>query len=144
MVVRPSRRVLTGVVAANVAGIATWAAIHARGWPFGPLPARIAGVPAGAGGAPAHRRHVLAPGGEAAPAPGGCLTRWHTHTNACMAAGEGIVAEVGADGSCPEGSEQRETMQMLHTWVIHVDDPFGDSLDRDTLVAAVRAELGGG
>ncbi len=83
----------------------------------------------------------LAPDGSPAPAPGGCLTRWHTHTDACIAAGQGIVARPGADGTCPGGSEQRSTMQMLHAWIIDVPDPFGDALGRDVLVPAVRAEL---
>jgi hypothetical protein len=34
-------------------------------------------------------------------------------------------------------------MQMLHVWTIDVPDPFGDSLDREALVPAIRAELEG-
>ncbi|CAN5494645.1 hypothetical protein BH20ACT2_BH20ACT2_16100 [soil metagenome] len=83
----------------------------------------------------------LAPNGSTAPTPGGCLTRWHAHSNACIESRKGIVAEAAPGGTCPAGSEQRETMQMLHVWTIEVPDPFGDSLDRETLVPAIRTEL---
>lgn len=54
----------------------------------------------------------------APPAPGGCLTQWHDHTNLCTAPGVGMVGVVAPDGSCPPGSTNETTTSMLHAWYI--------------------------
>ena len=72
------------------------------------------------------------------PQIGGCLTQWHTHGNLCMAdGGGGMVAVVRADGSCPAGSSNRPTQEMLHVWGIDLPSgPFAE-----TKPAEIRAAL---
>jgi hypothetical protein len=66
------------------------------------------------------------PGAEP-PMPGGCLTTWHAHDNLCVAPGRGMVAAVGADGSCPDGSSNRLTPMMLHVWSLELPTgPFSE------------------
>jgi hypothetical protein len=52
------------------------------------------------------------------PSPGGCLMQWHDHTNLCIAEGKGMVGVVKPDGTCPAGSSNEVTTQMIHVWTI--------------------------
>jgi len=54
----------------------------------------------------------------APPSPAGCLLQWHDHTNLCIAPGQGMTAVVQPDGSCPAGSSNEVTTQMVHLWTI--------------------------
>jgi hypothetical protein len=73
---------------------------------------------------------------EAAPAPGGALTAWHTH-----AGGEKCLP--AQDAECPQHS-----MKMLHVFVFDgVDDPFAETMvtaagGRRSFIADMRASLG--
>lgn len=84
--------------------------------------------------------------GEAA-APGGCLTQWHGHSNLCIAPGEGMVAFVVADGSCPPGSSNEATTSMMHVWRFDTSaGPFADlsQIDATELRNAVLAASSAG
>ena len=72
------------------------------------------------------------------PTPGGCLTQWHRHTNLCLAPGEGMVAVVGSDGTCPVGSRNSVTHTMMHVWRYDTSvGPFAEL--RQVPVAELRA-----
>jgi hypothetical protein len=78
------------------------------------------------------------------PTPGGCLTQWHDHQNLCIAPGEGMVAVVGPDGSCPPGSSNESTQSMMHVWRYDTSaGPFAElrAIDPAELRAAVVADL---
>jgi hypothetical protein len=66
--------------------------------------------------------------GEPGPAVGGCATIWHDHQNLCLAnQGGGVVGIVDDQGSCPAGSTNRGTGEMLHVWDIPVPGgPFSE------------------
>ena len=72
----------------------------------------------------------------APPSPGGCLMQWHNHTNLCIADGKGMVGVVKADGTCPAGSANEVTTQMMHVWTISL--PMGP-LTHDASPADIRA-----
>ena len=55
------------------------------------------------------------PRGRKGPAPGGPITRWHTHT--VCAAGEKRGLAPAKDGSCPPGTTARQGSEMLHVWL---------------------------
>ncbi|MEA3018603.1 MAG: hypothetical protein QOI47_127 [Actinomycetota bacterium] len=55
--------------------------------------------------------------GQDVPAPGGCLTPWHDHTNLCFAGGK-VAGVTASDGTCPAGETNRATAPMLHVWAI--------------------------
>ena len=72
------------------------------------------------------------------PQIGGPLTQWHQHSNICFDDTTGIaVAFVhsGVDtndksGSCPRGSTNKTTPQMLHVWLIdNPEGPFASTMD---------------
>jgi len=78
------------------------------------------------------------------PTPGGCLTRWHDHSNLCLAPGQGMVAFVASDGSCPPGSANKRTQAMMHVWRYDTSaGPFAElsAIDPAELRAAVVADL---
>lgn len=55
------------------------------------------------------------------PAPGGCLTQWHVHTNLCLARGLGVVGQLTpADPTCPAGSRNWVTPAMMHVWFVPI------------------------
>ncbi len=78
------------------------------------------------------------------PTPGGCLTRWHDHSNLCLAPGRGMVAFVASDGSCPPGSANKRTQAMMHVWRYDTSaGPFAElsAINPAELRAAVIADL---
>jgi hypothetical protein len=78
------------------------------------------------------------------PMPGGCLTRWHEHTNLCFAPGHGMVGIVAPDGSCPAGSFNRTTEAMMHVWRYDTSaGPFAElnAINPAELRAAVIPDL---
>jgi hypothetical protein len=78
--------------------------------------------------------------GTAGPEIGGCLTQWHVHDNLCIAPGEGMVGVVDPEGSCPAGSSNDVTQEMLHVWDIDLPTgPFSElgEADRTAIAAAV-------
>jgi hypothetical protein len=64
--------------------------------------------------------------GQAGPAPGGPLTRWHSH-NACVSLLPPGFSVVDAYGGCPAFSVQVTIPVMMHVWV--VDNPGGPYAD---------------
>jgi hypothetical protein len=55
------------------------------------------------------------PRGVEGPAPGGPLTRWHSHL--VCARGERRGLKPRADGNCPRGAFLRQGSEMLHVWL---------------------------
>lgn len=87
--------------------------------------------------------YIMPRRGEDGPQIGGSLTQWHQHSNICFDNTTGVaVAFVhsGAEdtndksGSCPRGSTNRTTPQMLHVWLIdNPDGPFASTMDPQVL-----------
>jgi hypothetical protein len=64
--------------------------------------------------------YITAPHGPT-PAPGGCLTQWHVHTNLCLTGTLNVVGEVGPRRpTCPAGSVNRVTPAMIHVWFVPI------------------------
>jgi hypothetical protein len=83
--------------------------------------------------------------GMAGPEVGGPLTSWHKHDNLCFDRATGKIVGFARDpsgegntksGSCPSGSSNRSTPEMLHVWV--VENPAGP-FDGDMDPVALRA-----
>jgi hypothetical protein len=76
--------------------------------------------------------------GMPGPEIGGPLTVWHHHDNLCFDRTTGVIVAFAHDGSsnstdksgtCPRGSSNRSTPDMLHVWVIdNPDGPFGSDM----------------
>jgi hypothetical protein len=80
--------------------------------------------------------YVDAPGSTSPPAPGGCLTRWHVHTNLCFADGDFVALTPPA---CPPGSVNQVSPPMLHIWLVPVPGgPTAVDADDDAVVAAAE------
>jgi hypothetical protein len=86
--------------------------------------------------------YIMPRRGMDGPQVGGPLTVWHQHSNICFDDTTGIaVAFVhsGEDfnskaGSCPRGSTNKTTPQMLHVWLIdNPEGPFASTMDPDVL-----------
>ena len=79
------------------------------------------------------------------PEIGGCLTQWHDHTNLCLAPGKGMVGVAKADGTCPAGSSNDQTSQMIHVWSIPL--PTGpltmEAKPADVKAAIIKAKKKG-
>jgi hypothetical protein len=83
----------------------------------------------------------------ATPGPeiGGSLTVWHQHDNLCFDRTTGVIVAFAHDGSgngteksgtCPSGSSNRSTPQMLHVWLIeNPDGPFGSDMAPEVLAS---------
>jgi len=77
--------------------------------------------------------------GDKGPEIGGQLTQWHHHDNLCFDLKTNMVVAFARDpftnngqmgGSCPTGSSNRSTPEMLHVWVIdNPDGPFGADMN---------------
>jgi hypothetical protein len=81
--------------------------------------------------------YITTPGG-ATPQPGGCLTRWHVHTNLCLSRGGGVVGVVtAAHPTCPLGSRNHVTPPMMHVWFVPI--PGGPTAIDASDVQVVRA-----
>jgi hypothetical protein len=69
--------------------------------------------------------YILPSYGYPIPEVGGSLTPWHNHGDLCFGAG-GMIVGTTAKGSCPTGSSNLKTPDMLHVWIVdHADGPFG-------------------
>jgi hypothetical protein len=83
----------------------------------------------------------------ATPGPeiGGSLTVWHKHDNLCFDRTTGVIVAFAHDGSastieksgtCPAGSSNRSTPEMLHVWLIeNPDGPFGSDMAPEVLAS---------
>ncbi len=60
----------------------------------------------------------LRPRGTTPPQPGGCLTRWHIHTDLCFSGGR--VVGTDASSSCAPGNANQVTQPMMHVWMVPV------------------------
>lgn len=59
--------------------------------------------------------------GEFGPEPGGCLTRWHVHTNVCQDPLQGVLIEVkDTPIVCPPGTIRYIPPPLLHVWFLDV------------------------
>jgi hypothetical protein len=87
--------------------------------------------------------YIMPRRGMDGPQIGGPLTVWHQHSNICFDNVTGIAvafvhsgAEDTAEksGSCPRGSTNKTTPQMLHVWLIdNPEGPFASTMDPDVL-----------
>jgi hypothetical protein len=85
--------------------------------------------------------------GEPGPDIGGPLTSWHHHDNLCFDRATGKIVAFARDtsldqkeksGSCPVGSSNRSTPEMLHVWVVdNPNGPFDADMDPDALKALI-------
>lgn len=65
--------------------------------------------------------YVMNVPGEFGPEPGGCLTRWHVHTNVCLDAATQALVEVKEEPVvCPAGSSRYIPPPLLHVWFMDV------------------------
>ena len=86
----------------------------------------------------------MAEPGETGPQIGGCGTQWHDHTNLCLSdRGGAMVGVVDAAGSCPAGSSNRVTGEMLHVWDLPLAaGPYSEATPaqlRDAVIAKLRS-----
>lgn len=77
--------------------------------------------------------------GEFGPDVGGCLTRWHVHTDVCYNAYGLIVAKLtAAQPACPAGSVHLIPPPALHVWFVDVPGGrFAPDVDSDYLAKKV-------
>ena len=83
--------------------------------------------------------------GMPGPEVGGSLTVWHHHDNLCFDRTTGTIVAFAHDssantleksGTCPAGSSNRSTPEMLHVWLIATPDgPFASDMNPDVLTA---------
>ena len=83
--------------------------------------------------------------GMPGPEIGGSLTVWHKHDNLCFDRTTGVIVAFTHDGSanindksgtCPAGSSNRSTPEMLHVWLIeNPDGPFGSDMAPEVLAS---------
>lgn len=83
--------------------------------------------------------------GMAGPEIGGSLTVWHKHDNLCFDTTTGVIVAFARDsssnsmdksGTCPAGSSNRSTPEMLHVWLIaNPGGPFNSDMSPDVLAA---------
>ncbi len=83
--------------------------------------------------------------GTPGPEIGGSLTVWHQHDNLCFDRTTGVIVAFAHDassnsrdksGTCPQGSSNRSTPEMLHVWLIaNPGGPFNSDMSPDVLAA---------
>jgi len=83
--------------------------------------------------------------GMPGPQIGGSLTVWHHHDNLCFDRTTGVIvafthdaSSVSGDksGTCPRGSSNRSTPEMLHVWIIdNPGGPFDADMSPDVLAS---------
>jgi hypothetical protein len=83
--------------------------------------------------------------GMPGPEIGGSLTTWHHHDNLCFDRTTGVIVAFTRDGSsdsndksgtCPRGSSNRVTPEMLHVWLIaNPQGPFGSDMAPEVLAS---------
>ena len=83
--------------------------------------------------------YVMNRPGEAGPEVGGCLTKWHTHTDLCFSSETlQVVGFVSADGTCSAGSIPYVPPDMMHVWVVDVPGgPFAHQVDGAALAQSL-------
>lgn len=77
------------------------------------------------------------------PQVGGSLTVWHKHDQLCINKTTGVIVAFAHDsssnsndksGTCPRGSSNGSTPEMLHVWLIDTPDgPFASDMAPDVL-----------
>ncbi|MCA1691070.1 MAG: hypothetical protein LC733_02310, partial [Actinobacteria bacterium] len=77
--------------------------------------------------------------GEFGPEVGGCLTRWHVHTNVCLSTATFQPVQEMVEGqACPVGTFHFIPPPALHVWLIDVPGGrFAPDLDEDYLIRTV-------
>ncbi len=76
--------------------------------------------------------------GEFGPEPGGCLTRWHVHTNLCFTMGWASFHEMPPEGACPAGTFRWIPPPALHVWFVDVPGGrFAADVDNAHVLRAV-------
>jgi hypothetical protein len=76
--------------------------------------------------------------GEFGPEPGGCLTRWHVHTNLCLTLDWASFSEMPPAGTCPAGTFRWIPPPALHVWLVDVPGGrFAAEADNDSVMRAV-------
>lgn len=83
--------------------------------------------------------------GMPGPQIGGSLTVWHHHDNLCFDRTTGVIVAFAHDassvssdksGTCPRGSSNRSTPEMLHVWIIdNPGGPFNSDMAPDVLAS---------
>ena len=83
--------------------------------------------------------------GMPGPEIGGSLTVWHHHDNLCFDRTTGVIVAFAHDssantteksGTCPKGSSNSSTPEMLHVWLIdNPDGPFGSDMAPEVLAS---------
>ena len=83
--------------------------------------------------------------GMSGPRIGGSLTVWHHHDNLCFDRTTGVIVAFAHDsssdrgdksGTCPRGSSNRSTPEMLHVWIIdNPGGPFDADMSPDVLAS---------
>ena len=81
--------------------------------------------------------------GMPGPQIGGSLTVWHHHDNLCFDRTTGVIVAFAHNaffdrgdksGTCPPGSSNRSTPEMLHVWIIdNPGGPFDTDMSPDVL-----------
>ncbi len=81
--------------------------------------------------------------GMPGPEVGGSLTVWHHHDNLCFDRTTGTIVAFAHDassdsndksGTCPRGSSNHSTPEMLHVWLIdNPEGPFGSNMAPEVL-----------
>jgi len=81
--------------------------------------------------------------GMPGPQIGGSLTVWHHHDNLCFDRTTGVIVAFAhsaffdrgdKSGTCPPGSSNRSTPEMLHVWIIdNPGGPFDTDMSPDVL-----------
>jgi hypothetical protein len=77
--------------------------------------------------------------GMPGPEIGGPLTSWHHHDNLCFNNLSGTVVALSISGTCPAGSTNRVTPDMLHVWLIeNPNGPFDSNMSPSALQAVLN------
>jgi hypothetical protein len=79
--------------------------------------------------------------GEFGPEPGGCLTRWHVHTNVCLNFGTMSTFELPeSETTCPAGTIKYVPPPLLHVWLLDVPGGrFAAEVSNEDLFKRVRS-----
>jgi hypothetical protein len=73
--------------------------------------------------------YVMERAGQAGPAPGGPITRWHAH-NLCVSLAPLGIGIVTPYGGCPSLSVMVTIPEMMHVWIVDPPGgPFAESID---------------
>jgi hypothetical protein len=83
--------------------------------------------------------------GVRGPQIGGSLTTWHKHDQLCIDKATAVIVAFAHDtssngndksGTCPRGSSNGSTPEMLHVWLIdNPDGPFGSDMAPEVLAS---------